>query len=226
MKKVLLLLLVSFIALSFFSGCSGPKNKQEKSAQELANEGLEHYEDEDYTYAIESFEKLRDWYPFSKLAILAEFKIAESYYFLKDYDEAIYAYEEFERLHPRNEAIPYTAYQIGICYFEQIDTIDRDQTSTRKALNQFMNVKKRFPESEYAKKSEEKITSCIKTLAGHELYIARFYYKAKHYKGALARFEAVISDYPDVGYHEEAKKYIELCKEKLQELKNLEAEKK
>jgi outer membrane protein assembly factor BamD len=225
MKKVLLILLVSFVAIYSFSGCS-TKNKQEKSAQELANDGVEYFEDEDYTKAIESFERLRDWYPFSKLAILAEFKIAESYYLLEEYDEAIYAYEEFERLHPRNEAIPYIAYQVGICYFEQIDTIDRDQSSTQKALNQFRNVKKRFPDSEYAKKSEEKITACIKSLAGHELYVARFYFKAKHYKGALARYESVISNYPDVGFHEEAKEYIELCKKKLQEQKDLEKQKK
>ncbi len=115
------------------------------TAQELAWEGMDAYENGKYDKAIDKFQKLKDYYPFSKYAILAELKIADAHYQRVEYEEAIYAYENFEQLHPRNEAIPYVIYQIGRCYYDQIDTPDRDQTSAQKALEAFQRLTKQFP---------------------------------------------------------------------------------
>ena len=185
------------------------------TAQQLAWDGMDAYEDGDYTEAIEHFQNLKDWYPFSKYAILAELKIADSHYHLEQYEEAIFAYEEFEKLHPRNEAIPYVIYQIGRCYYDQIDTIDRDQTPARKALETFERLKKQFPDDQYAHSGAEHINKCVKSLAGNEYYIGLFYFKSKHYKAALNRFMAVLSNYPDVGYHQKALQYIARCEASL-----------
>ena len=170
-----------------------------------------------YKKAIESFEKLKDWYPFSKFVILAELKIADAYYNIKEYEEAVAAYEVFENLHPRNEAVPYAIYQIGLCYFEQIDTVDRDQTSAKKALDTFNRLKKQFPVDSYANKAQEHIKKCLKSLAGHEFHVGIFYLKSKHYKAALNRFKSVLSNYPDVGVHQTALQYISLCEALLKE---------
>ena len=185
------------------------------SAQQLAWDGMDSYEDGDYKIAIEHFQQLKDWYPFSKYAILAELKIADSNYHLKNYEEAIFAYEEFEKLHPRNEAIPYVIYQIGRCYFDQIDTIDRDQKPARKAYETFHRLDKQFPNDKYARSGVEHITTCVKSLVGNEYYIGVFYYKSKHYKAALHRFMTVLSDFPDVGYHQKALEYIAKCEAEL-----------
>ena len=63
---------VCLIALLAFSGCAWFESKEEKSAQELASDGMDQYNNEEYKDAIESFEKLKDYYPFSRYAILAE----------------------------------------------------------------------------------------------------------------------------------------------------------
>jgi len=205
--------------LSLLTGCAWFEPKKEKSAEELASEGMRCFDKKDYKDAIESFEKLKDWYPFSKFAILAELKTADSHYYLQEYAEAIAGYEEFENLHPRNEAVPYVIYQIGQCYFEQTDTIDRDQTSARKALDTFSRLLRDFPEDVYAGKAAEPIRKCKRNLAEHELYVGRFYYKSKQYKAALRRFENVLSiiadDAPDRESREirqDAQKYISECK--------------
>jgi outer membrane protein assembly factor BamD len=207
------------------SGCSAIKKTWNAiigkddvgSAQELAWNGMDAYEDGKYKNAIDYFQNLKDFYPFSKYAILAELKIADAHYHLEHYEEAIFAYEEFEKLHPRNEAIPYVIYQIGLCYFDQIDTIDRDQTSARKALDTFLRLQKQFPDNQYARSAGEHIPKCFKSLAGNEYTIGVFYYKSKHYKAALQRFMAVLSNYPDVGYHQEALQYIAKCEASLAE---------
>ncbi|MCK5418284.1 MAG: outer membrane protein assembly factor BamD, partial [Desulfobacterales bacterium] len=136
------------IVLLVLTGCSSVQDRIDKflgvdegdSAQELAWDGMDAYENGKYLKAIEKFQKLKDFYPFSKYAILAELKIADAHYQREEYEEAIFEYENFERLHPRNEAIPYVIYQIGRCYFDQIDTTDRDQTSARKALEAFQRL--------------------------------------------------------------------------------------
>ena len=217
-----------FIVIGIFillvcSGCNALKKtwnaitgkEFSASAQQLAWDGMEAYEDGDYQEGIEYFQQLRDRFPFSKYVILAELKIADSHYHLKNYDEAIFAYEEFEKLHPRNEAIPYVLYQIGRCYFDQIDTIDRDQTPAIKAYETFQRLDKQFPNDKYARSGVEHITTCVKSIAGNEYYIGVFYYKSKHYKAALHRFMTVISDFPDVGYHQKALEYIAKCENEL-----------
>jgi len=197
-------------------GCASIDPQDEKPAHELASDGMEEFKKENYNKAIKSFEKLRDWYPFSKFAILAELKIADSHYYLKEYEEAVFEYEEFEGLHPGNEVVPYVIYQIGLCYFEQIDTIDRDQTSSSKALDMFKRLKQQFPENEYALKADEHINICLKNLAEHEYYVGLFYYKSKHYKAALHRFRKVVKNYPDIEIHQKALKHIALCEALLQ----------
>jgi outer membrane protein assembly factor BamD len=201
------------------TGCTTLENQFNKifgiedggTAQELAWDGMDAYENGKYKKAIEKFQQLKDYYPFSKYAILAELKIADSHYQLKQYEEAIFAYENFEQLHPRNEAIPYVIYQIGRCYYDQIDTPDRDQTSAQKALEAFQRLIKQFPRDKYSTRAAEHIKAAQKSLAGHDYAVGVFYYKTKHYKAALHRFMSIISDYPDVGYHQKALEYIARC---------------
>ncbi len=215
MKRVLCLCLLLTV---FAEGCAWFKTQEDKSANVLAQEGMAAFEKGKHRRAIESFEKLRDWYPFSKYASLAELKTADSYYHLGEYGEAVYAYEAFESLHPRNEAIPYVIYQIGRCYYEQMESIDRDQTATRKALDTFRRLEKTFPRSSYAMKAESHIKECYERLAGHEFYVGMFYFKSKHYKTALNRFQIVLDDYPTVGdLRWKARKYIALSKEQMGE---------
>lgn len=204
-------LIFSLVAMFFMSGCSWFQDKDIKSAPELAFDGMENYQQGNYKRAIEDFEKLRDWYPFDKFAILAELKIADAHYQLKQYDEAVIAYQEFESLHPLNEAIPYVIYQIGRCYYDQISTVDRDQSAAKKALETFDRLQKQFPDHQYSKRAGEHIHTCIKMIAGHEFYVGRYYFKNKKYKAALSRFKRVIHDYPDVGIHKEAIEYLARC---------------
>jgi outer membrane protein assembly factor BamD len=212
-----------FIILLFFcSGCAWFQSREEKSAVELASDGMDEFKNGNYSKAIESFEKLKDWYPFSKFSMLAELKIADAHYKLHEYEESIFAYEEFENLHPRNEAIPYVIYQIGRCYFERIATVDRDQISTQKALDTFRRLERQFPSDPYTKKAQAHIKECLASLAGHELYVGKFYYKSKRYEAALKRFKTVILSYPDVGIHHEALKYIPLCETSLKQCKSAE----
>lgn len=206
------LIIFVLVPLSLCSGCAWFRGSEiEKPAQELVQDGLKAYEKGDYADSIKQFEKLKDWYPFSKYAILAELKIADAHYHLNEYPEAVQAYEGFEQLHPRNEATPYVVYQTGQCYYEQMNTIDRDQTSAQKALKVFRRLIHQYPGDPYALRAQTHITKCLQSITGHEFYVGQFYFKSKHYKAALSRFMTVVTQYPDVGVQHQALVYIAQC---------------
>ncbi|MCK4767506.1 MAG: outer membrane protein assembly factor BamD [Desulfobacula sp.] len=210
MKKLFLF----FTIVLLLSGCAlfETSHEMEKNAGELVSEGSSAFVSGDYKTAVKAYTDLKDWYPFSKYAILAELKIADSHYHLEEYDEASIAYEEFERMHPKNEAIPYVVYRIGLCWFNQLDTIDRDHTPAKNSLTQFNRLIEQYPESEYAQKAKENIKKCVTNLSGHELYVANFYYKTKKYKAALKRYEYLVETYPDSKESKEALNKIPKCR--------------
>lgn len=189
----------------------------EKSAKELATQGSLEYREENYRDAIKSFSTLRDWYPFSQYAILAELKIADSHYKLEDYEDARASYEEFENLHPKNEAIPYVIYRTGMCWYNRIETTDKDQTPAKKAMEQFQRLVSRFPKDTHIPRAEKKIIKCMESIAEHEEYVAQFYLKSKHYKAALKRFETIFAIYPDTEAGKRALGNIEQCRKFIQE---------
>jgi outer membrane protein assembly factor BamD len=219
--------LIAGLSLLLFAcalaGCAH-KPPQEKPAQELADEGMAYFNKERYKKAVESFENLRDWYPFSNLTLTADLKIADAYFEMEEYESAVSAYEEFERLHPRNESVPYVVFRIGLCHFSRLDTIDRDQTPARKAIEAFNRLRQAFPDNEYALQSTDYIVKCRQSLAAHELYVAKFYFKTRRYRSALHRFNRIINNYGDVGDLEEARRHIPLCEERLAEIEKNEPE--
>lgn len=196
-------------------GCAWFKSdepRMEKSAQTLATEGAADYRNGDYRDAIRAFTTLRDWYPFSKYAILAELKIADAHFRLEEYEEAAIAYREFENLHPSNEAIPHVIYRQGMCWFHRIPSVDKDQTPSSKALVEFQRLTERFPGTPQSRRAHKRIQHCLNQLAGHEAYVAEYYFKKKQYKAALKRYEQLFAVYPDTPHGREALKNISRCR--------------
>jgi outer membrane protein assembly factor BamD len=205
--------LICFALAFLLASCSWwSKPEPEKTADELAAEGQVAFDKEHYSDAIKAYEKLGDWYPFSSHAKMASLQVAEAHYLSEEYEEAIIAYTEYERMHPNDEKAPYVIYQIGRCHFDRIETIDRDATAAQNALSTFRRLVDQFPNSEYAEKARPHIAKCISDLAAKEMYVGRFYFKSKKYKAALQRFEGVIANYPDSGFSAEASDYMAQCR--------------
>jgi outer membrane protein assembly factor BamD len=158
---------------------------------------------------------VKDWYPFSELVPTVELKIAEAYFKLKEYDQAAEAYQEFANLHPRHPSTPYAYYQVGQCFFVRMDTIDRDQSPARKALESFTRFVRRYPDNQYTELARTRIKECQKSLASYELLVARYQFKKKNYKAALKRFRIILDEYPDVGIQHIVLQYLAKCEDNL-----------
>jgi outer membrane protein assembly factor BamD len=207
------------IALSLLLGCGG-KGKDIKTIQGdpelLYKQGLARFNKRDYPEALKTFEELKSNFPDSPpYTIWAELKVGDCHFLEKKYVEAIAAYEEFKKIHPGHEEIPYVQYQIGMSYFNQMFTLDRDQTPTKKALSSLEYLIANYPPSLFTEKAKEKIGVCKKRLADHEFYIGNFYYKKGKFQAAATRFEGLLEKFPkdpneDKTLHFLGKSYLEL----------------
>src|SRR4030042_2620866 len=142
-KKAVIQVLLALVLLFAFSGCStvkgwfGKDKTDERPPEVLAESGIKDLKKKNYDEAIDTFEKVRDRYPYSEQAVLAQLKVADAYFFKKKFEEAHQAYREFEKLHPTSPAVPYCVFREGLCFYRQRSTIDRDQTYTRKDIDEF-----------------------------------------------------------------------------------------
>jgi outer membrane protein assembly factor BamD len=215
--KISIFSLGIFFALSlalWVGGCA-PKKVPEMTPQMAYEEALRLLERKKYERSAEAFRKFKEDFPLSTYTALAELRLADCLYFGKDYAEAIVQYEDFNKLHPTHPEVPYAIYQIGMCHYKQMLSIDRDQTVAEKALEQFRYVLENFPQSKYVSEAQTKMQICRRQLADHEFYIGHFYYRKGHYKAALGRFEGILKKYPDVGLERKINPLLAACREKI-----------
>jgi outer membrane protein assembly factor BamD len=192
-KKFVFLLFIILL----FSGCaSASRVKKGNTEEELYQEAMSYYQKKIFLEAVPLFENIKDKFPLTPYAIQAELRIADSNYLQKNYLEAIYQYEEFRKLHPANSLIPYTVYQTGMCHFRQILTVDRDQTETEKAAEEFEFLISKYPQSPYAGMALSRLKFCKQRIVEHEFIIGSYYLKTQNYRGAIDRFTFVLEKYP------------------------------
>jgi outer membrane protein assembly factor BamD len=174
-----------------------------KTADELYSEGSAKLGEQKYREALEAFYKLKYDYPAETASQLASLKIADAHYANKEYAEAIENYEEFRKLHPASSYIPYVIYMLGLSHFQRTLSVDRDQTNTQKALNEFQYLLTHFPDTPYAYDASEKAKECMKRLSDHEVYVGDFYYRMRKWPAAIQRYEAALSRYPGIPLEDE-----------------------
>jgi outer membrane protein assembly factor BamD len=219
-KKAFLLL---FVFVFVLSGCGWWKGLWERperakaSPEVLYRSGKDAYQSGHYKKAIESFQRLKEEYPLHQMALLAELGIADSNFSNEDYSEAELSYNDFINLHPTNENLPYAMYQLGMCHYNQILTIDRDQTETKKAAKEFERLIARCPTSKFSFMAENMLRKCRQKIGEHEFYVGEFYFKRKRYKAALKRFEVITKDYAGLGLDYKTGYFIGEAKKRIAE---------
>ena len=212
-KHFLSIIMLLIIALLLI-GCAGKKKIQAspKDPAVLYTEGMVLFNKGKYAEATEIFTRLKEYFPSDELyAPKADLRIADSYALRKEYPEAITRYMEFKKQFPFHPDIPYVEYQVGLCYYRQVLSKDRDQKATVKALTIFQNVVANYPGTVFAQKAEEKIIFCRRRLAENELYIAQFYLHQKKYEAAAKRSSAMLAKYPACGVDDEALYYLAMA---------------
>jgi outer membrane protein assembly factor BamD len=194
-------------------GSKTPSFEDVAPADELYDEGLEILEGRrllgirvyvDYTRAIETFQAIIDNYPYSDYAVKAELRIADAYFDDERYDEALSYYQDFADLHPQHERVPYTVLRSALCHYNQIRSVNRDQTPTRLALQFLERLVRTYPFAPESREGEELLRKLRTQLAENLMEVGTFYLERGEYQAAAERYRELLNHYPGLGLDAEA----------------------
>ncbi len=208
MRKFLVLSCCLVVAL----GACGTASKKEENAKLTAdrpvetiyNEAADQMDGGHYAKAAKLFNEVQRQHPYSQWATQAELMAAYSLYKNENYDDAIIALEQFIRLHPGHKDIDYAYYLRGLCNYDQITDVTRDQDMTQQAMDSFDTLLRLFPDSKYARDTKLKRDLTLDHMAGKEMEIGRYYLTRNYYTAAVKRFMNVVRNYQTTTHVPEA----------------------
>jgi outer membrane protein assembly factor BamD len=203
-QKYPILLIISI--LSILSACSSTEEEKyiERPVEELYNTGLKELKDRNFNKAANAFDEVERQHPYSQWATQAQLMSAYAHYQNQKYEKSLAALDTFIQLHPAHPDISYAHYLQGLCYYEQLSPVERDQKMTELAMNAFQEILKRFPESSYAKDARLKLSLLQDMMAAQEMQVGRYYQMRKGYIAAMNRFKKVVKDFQTTAHVPEA----------------------
>jgi outer membrane protein assembly factor BamD len=195
-------------ALVLLSGCASGARKPDKITQELLTSPKEIlFEKGKGLFDKKKFDQGRKYlnfvfetYPNEKEGRQALLLVADSYFRqggATGYTEARFRYRDYLNRYPGAPQRDYARYQFALCYDKEHEKSDRDQTSTREALQQYRVLLQEFPNSTYVTVALERIRRLTDALADHEFGVGYFYMRKGAPGAALGRFTAIEQRFPD-----------------------------
>ncbi|OOZ40525.1 outer membrane protein assembly factor BamD [Solemya pervernicosa gill symbiont] len=201
-----------FILLGLFLsllGCAGTLDENDEtkgwSANQFYSAAKEAMSDSDYKGAIRYFELLEARYPFGRYAQQAQLESAYAYYKYEEPDSAIATLDRFIKMHPRHPNVDYAYYLKGLVNYNRgktaldarlvSDATQRDPGAARKSFDDFSQLVNKFPASQYAKDSRQRMVYLRNLLASYEVHVADYYLRRKAYIASVNRAKYVIENY-------------------------------
>lgn len=204
------------LASTLLVGCASNGNQEQEeeeadefagvSESELYEESREALESGSYTTAITQLEALDTRFPFGDRAEQAQLELIYAYYEVDDWEATRAAASRFIRLHPSHPQADYALYMRGLASWQAgrfslerlrlIDISKRDLGASRDAYNDFRELIRLYPDSEYAPDAEQRLIYLRNILARHELHVADFYLRKGAYLAAVERGRWVVENYP------------------------------
>jgi outer membrane protein assembly factor BamD len=197
-----------FLFFQSFSACSSnqPQVKYADLAQELYEQGMSAFKDEDFLTALQKFRDVKNKFLYSTYAPLSELMIGDTFLAQAQYLEAIDAYQNFIQNRPNHPSVSNAYWRIALSYYQQKPkpsiilppSYEKDRTPVEeaiRALHQYIDL---YPKGEFFEKAQTYLKDCRKDLLDYELYVARFYKRLKKYHSAQGRYEGIMSKFDDI----------------------------
>ncbi|HYC04286.1 MAG TPA: outer membrane protein assembly factor BamD [Azospirillaceae bacterium] len=195
------------LSLLLLASCAGEREEIpyiERPVEHIYTEAANAMDRENYQRAALLFEEVERQHPYSQWAVRAQLMSAYANYQSLKYDDAINTLDRFIALHPGNRNVAYAYYLKGLCYYEQIADVRRDQSMTELSLTALGEVVRRFPASPYARDAKLKIELAQDHLAGKDMEVGRFYQRTGLHTAAIKRFRNVVDRYQTTSHVPEA----------------------
>ena len=196
-------------ALLITSSCSFlPEQTDETgdwSANELYSKAKQELAQQNYEKAIDYFEKLEARFPFGQYAQQAQLEIAYAYYKYEEPDLAIAAADRFIKIYPRHPNIDYAWYIKGLTNYKRGKTFidrylpqdpsERDTFTMRQAYDDFSQLVRRYPDSNYTKDAAQRVIYLRNNMAEYEVHVADYYMRRSAFVAATNRSKYVVENF-------------------------------
>jgi outer membrane protein assembly factor BamD len=176
------------------------------NAAKAYEKGVQEKKDQNPLEATRYFEYVRNNFPYSQYASLAQLAIADMAFERDDWTTAATLYQDFVKGHPSHPKADYAAFRAGTAYFNDRPSDvfllppshEKDLAPVRQALEALNRFVVKYPKSEFLPKARAMIGDCRELLARHERYVAEFYWKREQWRGAAGRYMTLADSYGDL----------------------------
>jgi outer membrane assembly lipoprotein YfiO len=147
----------------------------DKPPAELARIAKKLYQSKMYSVSRESLQSLGNLGTPGAYRTFAEIKLADSYFFNGEYNEAAKRYEEFAKNYPSSAELPYAKLQAARSYLSLSRGAGRDRKPQETALVLLDSIAESYPNSDYGAIARQARDPVIKELAAYDQGIIDFY---------------------------------------------------
>ena len=207
------ILALSLGVASAFVGCSSNPSKKEvvdkgpqSSEQVYFSKAQKALDRNQYIDAVKSLEALDTYYPTGQYTQHAQLELIYAKFKQKEYEAAIAQADRFIRLNPQHPNVDYAYYVRGVANMEMnydslirytsLQQSHRDVGYIKVAYQNFVDLIRRFPSSQYSVDAAQRMQFIGQELAESEMNAARFNIKRKAWLAAAERAQWVIEHYP------------------------------
>jgi outer membrane protein assembly factor BamD len=166
----------------------------------LFDRGTEELKKNKWLTAREFFRQILDAYTQSPYRPEAKLGLGDTYLgegTAEALERAISEYREFLGFFPTNPRADYAQYQLGMVYFRQMRSPQRDQTQTRDAVAEFQRFVERYPNSMLLPDGKARLREARDRLSTSDYQVGFFYYRQRWYPGAVERFRELLQQDPE-----------------------------
>lgn len=194
-----------FLFILVIQGCSHhDKQVIVTDPKALYEESVVLIQKEDFGQAIKNFDAIDRDFPASEFAVKSNMMKSYAFYLKGELIDAIFAAEDFIKKYPAHPNVDYMYYMKALCEYDQIVDVERDQKQTIKTKEALEELIIKYPYSKYVEDAKQKSLYTYNAIAGKEMAIATLYQNQGKLIPALIRYKAVVKDYNDTIFIEEA----------------------
>ncbi len=198
-----------WVLLGLVTACSNNEPIDDAEANELAyyRSAQTSLRSGNYDDAVTKLQLLEARFPFGRYAEQSQLEIIYAYYSSAQPESARAAADRFIRLHPGHPNVDYAYYLKAMASFEEdenflshvfpIDPSRRDPGAARDSFDDFAQLIRRFPNSEYAPDAQKKMKYLKNLLAEAEVHVARYYVHRGAYIAAANRGRYVLENFQE-----------------------------
>jgi outer membrane protein assembly factor BamD len=195
--------LVGLVLAIGVAGCSSTAKRPPTGTPEpdkfLFERGTEQLNEKHWLTAREYFRNLVDSYPQSRYRAEAKLGVGDTYmgeHSAESFVLAANEFREFLSFYPTHERAGYAQFKLGMVFFYQMHSAERDQSETRDAIKELTVFVERYPRDKLIDEGRARLREARDRLSQSEYRVGYFYWRSRWMPGAIDRFKSILASDP------------------------------